>query len=222
MKWAFLTLLLLPSGARALSLERDAQLWTPMFFNAPSRGRLVGLLELQPRVQGDFERVRTAIIRPWVGWRLADATFVHAGYGWIRSDSGRVTEEHRIWQQLQHAGKPAAGWTLQARGRLEQRRLEGVGGTPWRGRLMGRVERALGGGPRYAVAYDEAFVHLNSVRRGPRSGFDQNRVFVGLGTAGERLKAEAGYQHVLLKRPGLSDSHVHCLVLNAWFWPAGR
>ena len=92
---AALLLLLLGTNARAFSLEEDAQIWTPLFINAPARGRLVGLLELQPRVRGEFGRLTTAIVRPWIGWRVGPATFLHAGYGWIRSDTTRVTVEHR-------------------------------------------------------------------------------------------------------------------------------
>lgn len=216
-------LVLLAAGsARAFDLKDDAQLWTPVFLNAPAQGRLVGLLELQPRVRGDFEKLGTAIVRPWIGWRLAPATFVHAGYGWIRSDAARVTIEHRIWQQFQRSLSPAPGWTLTGRARLEQRMLEAVPQTAWRARALVRAERALSGGPRYAVAYNESFVHLNSPDRGPRAGFDQNRIFLGLGRDGPRAKMEGGYQHVWLRRPGAKDTHIHCVVINAFLWPWGR
>lgn len=214
--------LLLATNAGAFSLEDDAQLWTPLFINAPAQGRLVGLLELQPRVRGDFDRLTTLILRPWIGWRIAPATFLHVGYGWIRSDTTRVTVEHRAWQQFQRSATPASGWTLTGRARLEQRGLEGVPQTAWRARALARVERALGGGPRYAVASDEAFVHLNSPVGGPRAGFDQNRVFLGLGKSGDRAKVEAGYQHVWVKRSGQADIHIHAVVVNAFLWPWGR
>lgn len=193
-----------------------------MFLNAPAQGRLVGLLELQPRVRGDFERLSTAIVRPWIGWRLAPATFLHAGYGWIRSDAARVTTEHRVWQQFQRSMSPARGLTLTGRARLEQRMLEAVPQTAWRARALLRAERALGGGPRYAVAYNESFVHLNSPDRGPRAGFDQNRVFVGMGKDGPRVKMEWGYQHVWVKRHGVPDTHIHTLVISSFLWPWGR
>lgn len=210
------------ASASAFDLKDDAQLWTPVFLNAPAQGRLVGLLELQPRVRGDGRRLSTMIVRPWIGWRLAPATFVHAGYGWIRSDAARVTTEHRAWQQLQRSINPAPGWTLTGRARVEQRLLEAIPETAWRARALVRLERALNGGPRYAVAYNEAFAHLNSVERGPRTGIDQNRVFVGMGRDGPRAKVEAGYQHVWLRRFGAKDTHLHCIVVNSFLWPWGR
>ena len=219
---AALLLLLLGTNARAFSLEEDAQIWTPLFINAPARGRLVGLLELQPRVRGDFGRLTTAIVRPWIGWRVAPATFLHAGYSWIRSDTTRVTVEHRAWQQFQRTVVPAANWTLTGRARLEQRGLEGIPQTAWRARAMLRVERALRGGPRYAVASDETFVHLNSPNRGPRAGFDQNRMFLGLGKSGEHTKVEAGYQHIWVRGTGRPDTHIHAIVINTFLWPWGR
>lgn len=210
------------ASASAFDLKDDAQLWTPVFLNTPARGRLVGLLELQPRVRGDAQRLSTMIVRPWIGWRLAPATFAHAGYGWIRSDAARVTTEHRVWQQLQVSINPAPGWTLTGRARLEQRPLEAVPETAWRARALLRLERALKGGPRYAVAYNEAFANINSVARGPRAGADQNRFFAGIGRDGPRAKVEAGYQHVWLRRPGAKDAHLHCVVVNAFLWPWGR
>jgi len=220
--FAAASLLLLSTHAGALSLEEDAQLWAPLFINVPAQGRLVGLLELQPRVRGDFGRLTTGIVRPWVGWRVAPATFLHAGYGWIRSDTTRVTVEHRVWQQFQLSGSPAPGWTLTGRARVEQRSLQGVSQTAWRARSFARVERALGGGARYVVAYDEAFVHLNSPNQGPRAGFDQNRAFLGLGKSGERAKIEGGYQFVWVRRIGRADDYIHALVVNAFLWPWGR
>lgn len=214
--------LLTAVSARAFELKDDAQLWTPVFLNAPARGRLVGLLELQPRVRGDFQKLSTAIVRPWIGWRMAPGTFIHAGYGWIRSDAARVRVEHRAWQQFQRTISPGAGWTLTGRARLEQRFLEGVPQAVWRARALLRAERALNGGPTYAVAYNEAFAHLNSVARGPREGVDQNRVFLGLGRDGPRVKIEGGYQHVWLRRSGGNDDHLHCVVINSFLWPWGR
>ncbi len=208
-----------PTITRAVSLQDDAQVWAPAFVNLPSQGRLVGLLELQPRVRGDFRRISTAIVRPWIGWRLAPGAFLHAGYGWIRSDTANVTTEHRAWQQLQRTVSPTPNWRLTARARLEQRWLQNVPETAWRARVQLRAERVLGSGPRYAVAYNEGFAHLNSPARGPRAGFDQNRIFLGMGRDGSRAKVEAGYQHVWLRRYGTRDAHIHCIVLNTFLWP---
>ena len=100
--------------------------------------------------------------------------------------------------------------------------LEAVPQTAWRARALVRAERALSGGPRYAVAYNESFVNLNSPARGPRAGYEQNRAFVGMGTDRPRAKVEGGYQHVWLRRPGVKDAHIHCIVINAFLWPLGR
>lgn len=217
------TLLLLTAlPASAFDIKDDGQLWTPVFINAPARGRLVGLLELQPRVRGDFGRASTLIVRPWLGWRVAPGTFLHAGYGWIRSDAARVTTEHRLWQQFQRTASPASGWTLTGRARLEQRMLESVPQTAWRARALLRAERVLDGGPRYAVAYNESFVSLNSPDGGPRAGFDQNRSFMGIGKDGASAKIEGGYQYVWVKRYGASNAHIHSIVINAFLWPFGR
>ena len=219
---AALLLLLTAIPAHAFSLKDNVQFWTPTFVNAPAQGRLVGLLEIQPRVRGDFDKLGTFIVRPSVGWRIAPETFVHVGYGWIRADATRVTVEHRTWQQFQRTESPIQGLNLTVRARLEQRMLEDVAQLAWRARMLLRAEKSMGGGSRYVVVYDEGFVHLNSAAGGPKAGFDQNRVFLGIGTDTPVAKLELGYQHVWLKRYGVADTHVHSLVLNAFLWPLGR
>lgn len=100
--------------------------------------------------------------------------------------------------------------------------LDSVPETAWRARVLIRAERVLNGGPWYAVAYNEGFVSLNSPKGGPRSGYDQNRSFIGVGKDGPRAKVEGGYQYIWMKRYGAKDAGIHCLVVNAFLWPLGR
>ena len=53
------------------------------------------------------------------------------------------------------------------------------------------------------VLYDEIFVSLNAARNGPRSGFDQNRLFVGLNRKINRyVSMDIGYQNQSINTPG--------------------
>lgn len=213
---------LLADGAWAFEPENDAELWTPTFIQAPLRSGRTGLLELNPRLRGDLDRLNTMIVRPWIGHVLMPGTVGHVGYGWIRSRTTRTMDEHRAWTQTQTALSPGGGWTLTLRPRLEQRWLETATGPAWRARLFVRGERKLGRGPYYGVGAQETFIRLGSTPGAPRAGFDQQRLFVGAGRDGPRAKLEAGYQYVRQARPFAPDRSLHCLVVNSFLWPWGR
>jgi len=213
---------LLAQRASAFELERDAELWTPALINAPVRDGWTGLLEVNPRFRGDLDRMNSLIVRPWIGREIAKGTFVHAGYAWIRTRGARtITNEDRAWAQLQAALKPAEGWTVTLRPRLEQRFLEGATGPAWRLRLFARAERKLKG-PLYGVSYAETFIRVGSTPGAPRPGFDQQRVFLGFGRDTPKAKIEAGYQLIRIARPYAADRKLHSLVINTFLWPWGR
>ena len=81
-----------------------------------------------------------------------------------------------------------------------------------------RAQRSLGPcSPLIAVAWNEIFFHLNDTDWGARAGFDQNRVFFGLGVKKfphSRWRTEIGYLNVALNRRGQSDLIAHILALN--------
>lgn len=212
---------LLAGEARAgLRSTEDLQYWAPTFVHAPTPARFLGLLELNPRARGDLGRLNQLLVRPWLGYALSPRLDLHAGYAWVRNDTGRVTQEHRAWQQATaKASALRARWALRAR--LEQRWLEDVPSTAWRGRLMLRAERPLRAGPWYLAASNELFVHLAAHRRGPPDGLDQNRLYAGAGRrTGGRGAAELGYQHWWLRRVNAPDSVFHVLVLTTQWDPA--
>ncbi|MGF2076040.1 DUF2490 domain-containing protein, partial [Enterococcus casseliflavus] len=79
-------------------------------------------------------------------------------------ETGRTTEEHRIWQQLQFAAlRTKAGAPLViSRTRLEQRMIEGRDDTGWRLRQFVRLQVPIARkGAVQAVAFTEGFFNLN-------------------------------------------------------------
>lgn len=221
-KLLLLTVLaLLASAARAdTTLKDDAAVWTPVFVQGPLKGPVLGYFEVNPRARGDFEVLSTLILRPALGVKLGEGLTAHAGYAWIRSDSGtRVTEEHRAWQQGQKVWtRDPAKYTLRAR--LEQRFLETDPETALRGRGLVRGDWKLPGSERwYALLSSETFVNLNTTRI-TRQGFEQHRAFVGLGYDYEApVRIEAGYQNQYLQYKSGRQNIVHVLLVNTYFGP---
>lgn len=214
---ALLLALAAPSGAALRSTE-DVQYWAPAFLHAPRQGPYSALLEVNPRARGDLGRLNQLLLRPWFGYKFGDGGTAHAGYAWVRNDTGRITEEHRAWQQLV-LERPAAGLKLSLRPRVEQRWLPSTRGVSLRLRLMARVEKPLGG-PWYAALSDE-FMHNPASAPGyPLLGPEQNRAYAGIGRSlGGRRRVEAGYQHWWLRRPNAPQTVFHVFVLTT-HWAA--
>lgn len=196
-------------------LRDDAQLWAPVFLNAPAPAPWKALLEVNPRVRGDFRRLNHLLVRPWLGADVGGGRTLHAGYAWIRNEG--LSDEQRVWEQLTQV-LTLGHQRLTLRGRLEQRFIQRDPETALRGRFMVRGDHKLrwASGQWYAAAYSETFVNLNDSRL-TRSGFDQHRFFLGLGRGGlGPARVEAGYQHWYQQRKSGRDSTTHVLLINTY------
>jgi hypothetical protein len=194
-RWVVLAVLAMPSVARA-----DNQFFTAAFIQARSGPTgLTGWLDLHARRRADST---LAIIRPAIGWTFSPALAIHAGYAYVPTltDAGANPHEQRTWQQV-ILGHTIGATRLQARGRLEQR--FGAGDDVQhllrmlaRGQWQPNADLAL-----QLVVWDELFVGINDADWGPLAGYDQNRLFMGLGTDSKikGVRVEAGYQSVHLR-----------------------
>ena len=175
-------------------------------------------LDVQARFSNDADGFTQGIVRPGIGYALNDNTTVWLGYGWIPTSpvSGQDYDEHRIWQQLIWS-KPLNGISFSSRTRLEQRFREGGDDTGWRLRQFFKGAYALPGKPNVSlVAYDELFFGLNDTDWGASSGFDRNRLFLGvgwrLGNSGNNL--EIGYLNQYVDKGAGDNLMEHILSLN--------
>lgn len=165
----------------------------------------------------DSQGFETSIVRPGVGYRIADNTTVWLGYAWIRNDppAGHF-DEQRIWQQLTWGKKYSWGRPF-LRTRLEQRFDERGSETGWRIRQFVRWTHPLGSdNSRLSVRiWDEVFIDLNDTRWGQDIGLRQNRAFAGLGwTVDTGHTVEFGYLNQHLRRDGARDSSNHILGIT--------
>ena len=126
-------------------------------------------------------------------------------------------DEHRAWQQLT-CSKQLCSVKLAARSRLEQRSVETGDDVGWRFRQFFRAQRTLCSDSRVMfVTWDEMFFHLNDTDWGAADGFDQNRLFVGLGLQrheDSQFRVEVGYFHQFVNRSTADDLSNHILAVN--------
>lgn len=154
--------------------------------------------EIQPRMydfQGDLEQLLTRVA---VTYKLTPdgQAQVAQGYGYIRSEpyingteDKRVTEEHRVYQQL-ILRQRWSRFYLQHRYRLEERFLQDDFRVRFRYFLGGNFclnKKEMTKGTAYLSFYDEVFLHAD------KPVFDRNRLYAGVGYAiGKTLRLEAG------------------------------
>lgn len=199
----------------------DSQVWVAAFLTARITGRepdatsgLSAWLDLQARRGGAGV---VSLVRPALGYRFSKMASVWAGYAniglWDDIPENRALE-HRAWQQGLFT-LPLDALTIQIRPRLEQRVRDGEPGVAFRARLFMRANVMFRPDvPLLLATWTEPFFHLNDADWGPRGGFDQNRLFLGLGIKGPAgTRVEAGYLNVTTSRP-IGPSIAHNVSLN--------
>lgn len=216
-----LALWLLGGTPAAAQQDGDHHLWVQGVATARVSHAWRLHLEVQPRWFEDVTAPFQVLVRTAVGRQVHPRVLVWAGHAWIAKPPGPgVTHEQRAWEQVAIALPARAPWAASFRWRQEQRWQDGWRGASHRTRLLGRTSRTLAS-PRWsAIAWNESMVTWNATGRGPVRGFDQNRLFGGLGRrVSPILSVEGGYVWFRLRQPtgAWSDSNVGLVTANlAW------
>lgn len=206
------TTLLLVLLAGSPSEADDLQLWTAATASHRFGDRVDASLQLQTRFIDDISTLGTVIVRPNVGYRLSKHGTASLGYDYVGKPQSSDDVEQRVWQQL-GLTYDADAFGLANRLRIEQRFIDNVNGVTVRLRNRVRLTRPLADSEWRLIASDEIFANLNQNSGGPPPGFDQNRLFGGVGyRIGADLRLEAGYQWRLNR-----SSSDHILVMNLLF-----
>lgn len=207
-------------GAKA-SFE-DFQTWTNITANGsfglidPALQKFRFWMEGQGRFGNDSTELSQGMVRPGLGYSLSDNLSVWLGYALIPTmDPFTRTDfnENRIWQQVLWTPKTPLG-VLTSRTRIEQR-FTLAPDVAYRFRQLFRLSYPLSFAPGFMlVGWEEYFVSLNSTGTFV-SGFDQNRVFVGLGyNIDENIRTEIGYMNQYINRDTTSDLINHVLSMS--------
>lgn len=194
--------------------SEDNGYWTTVAAGTRLADKWTAGLAVQTRSVNDFGDLERTVIRPSVSYTANDLLRVTLGYDahFINLVSDRV--EQRIWQQwsARWLAKPVS---LSSRVRLEERFVEDVDGTALRLRLKGQAVIPLMGSEFSAVLSNEYFVGLNDINRGPHSGFDQNRAYIGARyQMSKQHRLEVGYQMQHIDRGAREDITVHQLQVS--------
>jgi len=175
-------------------------------------------LEGQGRFGNDTSTFSQGILRTGLGFDLNKNTSIWLGYAWIPTDepfTKNSFDENRIWQQLLWNKKYAFA-SVMSRSRLEQRFVPTGSDVGWRVRQMFKASIPLSFAPSFSlVASEEIFINLNNTNWGANDGFDQNRIFAGIGfNFDKNTKTEIGYMNQYIHKATGQDQMNHLLSVN--------
>ncbi len=215
-----LAALMTPAPAQAQQ-DGDRHLWLQGVAIVAPGGPWRVHLEAQPRWFEDVTAPFQVLVRSAVGRQVTPRVSLWAGYAWIGKPPGPgFAHEDRAWQQVLVSLPSPGPWQSSLRLRQEQRWQEGWSGASHRTRVFLRTSRPLGSTPWTGIVWNEAMVTWNGTGAGPVSGFDQNRLFGGVGRrVSSRVVIEGGYVWFALRQPSgsRSDSHVGLVTANLAF-----
>lgn len=197
-----LHILVFLSALAALPTDAATEVDNRIWFNLNAQGQLPfenfgWYAELQPRTREEGEELDQLLVRAAVNYKLSQQSSLWLGYGNIRThriDAG-IVDENRLWQQYTHNFNVFDDVVILSRTRLEQRKVETGHDIGHRVRQMLRFTKPFGTGSRLSLTgSNEVYFNVNDTDWGARSGFDQNRLFVGIAYAlSPKARVEARY-----------------------------
>ena len=210
--------------SESIAQRTDFQAWTLVTTNISldADKKWFFYMEAQPRVGNDVSRLERILIRPAAGYNINKSVSLFLGYGWTPTFSNSEYEsdfrnENRIWQQILISHSDF-GLDWQHRIRQEQRMIDDASGVSNRTRYLLRGSYKFCDSDDWGITgYNELFVNLNSVERGPRAGFDRDRFFLGPFYTSGAGRYEVGYLGEYGKRFSSDDRMVNALMFFAHF-----
>jgi hypothetical protein len=196
----------------AHSTEPDLQFWFPVQVIHPFAEDWSVSMQTEPRLKDDISEFSQLVYKPALNYHFNETWAVSLGYKYI--DKYQQADEQDIWQEGHYNkkfGDLATGFQV----RLEERFLGDINGVIPRLRFLEHVSHPIGETPYYLTGFGAIRFNLDDKGQGPVSGFEQSRIYAGLGRhIGDRIQFEAGYLwRYELERVG-ADKSDHAIRLH--------
>jgi hypothetical protein len=216
-----------PTAAVADELLQDAGSWLQVVGEGslktvdPSLEKERIWLEGQSRWDDDWNHWYQGMARAAVGYSLSDRATIWAGYTFLPTQNvgKNYVAQQDVWPAFRY-NLPTSIGTFTFRTMVEVNFIPGNGNdVRVRPRQMIRFLHPLEFEPRLSlITWDEFFVRVNSTPAGGQSGFDQNRIFAGLGwTFNKNFRAEGGYLNQYLDDATHTNNTMHHLIMGSLY-----
>lgn len=211
-------------SAQSFATVDDSNLW----INANASGKIgektLAYMEVQPRMVDDWGHVGATLFRAALGYSMTDKWSLWGGYGVIPWNFPNSFMENRPYLQSTYTINHGR-FTFINRTRMEFRLIENRQETALRARhLLRTLYNFDEVNKLFFVVWDELFYNFNTVPGStnkisatPHEGFDQNRIFVGLGRKfGEKSNhfVEGGYLNQYVVRYEKPNASNHTLAFQ--------
>lgn len=201
--------------------EEDGRAWLNLQVTGQTAIKNLGWnVELQSRERQELRERDQFFFRPSLMYAIAPKTSLWLGYAYVNTevDNPLLQDEHRTWEQLKHEFEPIGSIRLRSWTRLEQRKFESAGDIGHKIRQWVAMNIPFAHYPNLSTLISNEYHHnLNSTDYGARSGFDQNRLFVGLAwQTKEQNLIEIGYLNQYINRHNI-DAMNHVLATTFYY-----
>ncbi|MEQ1529656.1 MAG: DUF2490 domain-containing protein [Methylococcales bacterium] len=220
-----LSVLIAASAEAADDLTQDAGSWLQIVGEGslkalnPNLDKTRIWVEGQSRFDGDWSHWYQGMVRTAIGYSLSDRATIWAGYTWLPTQNiGKpYTSQQDVWPAFRYV-LPTDYGTISFRTMIESNFIKGDE-VRFRPRQMIRFMHSFEFEPRLnLIAWDEFFIRANSSKYGGKSGFDQNRVFAGLGWSfNNSFRTEVGYMNQYLDDATHTNNTMHHLLMGSLF-----
>ena len=217
---------MIPSAAVADDLLQDAGSWLQIVGESSLNVLDPGLEKGRIWLEGQYRRDDNwnhwqGVLRAAVGYSLSERATIWAGYTWVPTENvGKPYKSQQdVWPAFRY-NLPTSIGTLSFRTMIESNFLPGNGNeVRVHPRQMIRFIHPLEFEPRLSlITWDEFFVRVNSTPAGGQSGFDQNRIFAGLGwTFNKNFRVEGGYLNQYLDDATHTNNTMHHLIMGSLY-----
>lgn len=206
-------------NALAASPDQAFQWWQPVYLDFPILNKkLRGYVESNSRLYDGLDGMDQYLLRTALGYKFRKNIEFYQGYNYQNNFRPTRIQENRSYQQLGVGHVLFKRLQVLHRMRSEQRFFEDREGCAVRLRYMLRFATPIRSTSWYLVTSDELFINLNSLSEGPNAGFDQNRLYGGLGRQiNQKVRFEVGYQYQHVNRSDpTADKASHQLMTQTF------
>lgn len=200
---------------KANCAEPDLQLWLPTQFIHPFSKSLSVSIQTEARLQDNISEMSELVYKPALNYHLNETWAFSAGYKYI--DKFHDANEQDVWQEC-HFNKKIDDLLSGFQVRLEERFIDDLSGVVPRLRLLQHVSHPIGESSFYLTGFGAVRFNLDDKGQGPVSGFEQSRIYTGLGKyIGAHTIFEAGYIFRYEETRDRADKNDHALNFQLVF-----